>query len=361
MNITLTSEPAPSLLAEIDAFLCDHPRGAVHQWPVWRDLNTPSGRQGYYCMAAHDDSGALVAAGLVRMNWLKRGMGLASMRRGPVVATPEQFQALMPALERQIKKLGGISLALNPSVLGQDIPAWTAAAEGLGYHRISRDLQNLPTATALVDLTPDTDDILKSFAKDCQYKIRKSKRQNLSTRPVASRAEAEALSQIMIDMAEATDMEIDSQHRFEPHYDYLTAHPERGSLLAVDWDGRLIGGSVNYIEGRIGYNLISATAPDVRKVPRAHLLMWDVMVDLKSKGATAFDMVGFPDPTLDKDASAAGREKFKTSYGPQIVQVMPIMIKPLRPLLYLITNKLRRAYRGSKYKQRLKALWHKRS
>lgn len=316
-------------------------------------------------MAARDSSKTIVAAGMLRMNWLRRtrngGIGLASMRRGPIANSPEILTQLLPVLETRARAVGALGLSLNPSVLGADIEAWLAPLRAQGYTRISADLQNLPTATALIDLQPPEDDILMSFDKHCRNKIRKSARKNMHTRPVASEEEAARLSQIMVDMADSTAMEIDSQHRFEPHYAFLTQNPDCGTLLAVEWDGRLIGGSVNYLEGKIGYNLISATAPDVREVPRAHLLMWDVMRDLKSKGATRFDMVGFADPDFEDSAEAVGRYAFKSSFEPEIEHVLPIMSKPLKPAAFFAAQTLRRFYRNSKYKNALKSLWNKRS
>lgn len=335
-----------------EAYLQDHPFDGpdtdlpIHQLAIWTKLNAPTKRQTYAHFQVRDGE-AVLSRGLMRFRRVLPGAALAAVQRGPALADLSDLPRVLTALEQAARKRGAVGLTVNPYILGDDVAVATRMLEGQGYERVPRDLQNFPTTTAMLDLTLDDDTLMAGMTQTGRRHLRKAIKAGVTCRPMESREEAVVANTIMAQMAIETGLVTDSQHDFLPHFDHLSRNPEQGSCLVTCVDGEIFGAAVNYAEGTLGYNMLIATRSDV-KVPRAYALMWDSARALRAIGCTRFDMVGYPDPETETDEGAAGRGAFKRSLGPEIVRVLPLYAKPLKPLLHSALQRLRARHRKTK-------------
>lgn len=318
----------------------------IHQQPAWTSLNRAGHGQTYLHFQV-EDRGRTVARGLIRLRKVLFGLSLAVIQRGPMTATPSQLGPVLAALEKPLRQRGVIGLTVNPYWIGDDVSAATDALVAADYAQVPQDLQNFPSTTAICDLTQDDDTLMAQMSQTGRRHMRKALKAGVTCRPMASAAEAKIANDIMVRMAAETGLVTDSQHDFSAHFEYVSAQPDAGSCLVTCLDGSIFGAAVNYVEGNTGYNMLIATRSDVA-VPRAYVLTMESMRALRALGCTRFDMVGFPDERTATGEGAERRGAFKRSFGPQIVPVLPLFSKSLRPTLFGPVQKLQALRRTAK-------------
>jgi len=334
---------------QAEKFLSGSARQTVHQGSSWPIINAPDKGQTFQFFMVYDEQ-AVVAAGLVRLRDVMGGYKIASIQRGPVIDDLTLLQPVIGVLSDALRARNVITLTVNPYILSDEIEMATQALLAAGCSPVSRDLQNFPTVTALIDTTQTEDALMAAMTQTGRRHLRKAIKAGVTCRPMASRQEAEIANTIMQSMAQETGLVLDSQHDFIPHFEHISANPGAGNAIVTEVDGQIFGAAVNYMEGRRGYNMLLCTLSTVA-VPRAYVLMWSSILTCKSQGAAVFDMVGFPDDTVESDAGMKARGAFKRGFGPDIVRVLPIMSKPLRPLLHHGVAKLRAVRRKMKKKK----------
>ncbi|CTQ34804.1 lipid II:glycine glycyltransferase FemX [Jannaschia rubra] len=359
MKVLFYEDSSDPHLLQADAVVRTWPSASIAQAPVWPALAAPSRLQSYRFFVCTDAAGEVLSSGCIRLAHLYPGRFAAAFRRGPCTRTPEDLARVMPALEEALRRMGAVSVAVNPH--WEDAAAETCekVLAGCGYARVPPHEQTLPTATALIDVTPSEADLLAGFSQRRRRDLRASGDKAVEVRPVATRAEAEDLSAIMREMAATTGMEIDRQHDFAAHFDVIAARPDLGRINAAFTGGTLLGGSVTYREGRRAYALLVATSPAMRGGGRSTALYWQNILDAKRLGCSELDLVGYPDPRLAEAGQAVGRQEFKESFRPRIATLPPIMSRTLRPLEARIHRRLRQLYRQSPLRARLKAILHR--
>lgn len=334
------------------------PSASIMQSIAWPKIAIPSRMQTYCFFVCSDKSGETVAAGCVRMAHLYRGRFSGSFRRGPCTRTPEDLARVMPALEDALLRRGAISVAVNPHWQDDDATVVEEILTREKYVTAPEDEQSLPSATALIDLKPSEEDLLRSFSQRRRRDLRSPNCGDFQIRPVKTLEEAARLSDIMKEMARRTGMEIDRQHAFTNHFRVLEAHPDLGWINAAFVDGELLGGSVSYREAHRGYALLVATSSGMSG-SRSTSLYWQNILDAKRLGLKELDLVGYPDPRRPASDLNAGRQEFKGSFRPRVVTLPPIMTKVLRPMEVSVYRSLRQLYRKSPWRTHLKDIIHR--
>ena len=308
----------------------------VHQRRAWVQLSPPTPAQRYIAVDADDGS----VSCLVRLRRVGFGLSFASIQRGPMTPAPEDLRKVMPLLEDELRARGAITLSVNPYWTDGDAPRAEAILREAGYRRVSRDLQNFHTWTVVVPLPATEAEQLACMTRTGRRALRKAWQMGVVTRPMASALEACEANQIMSEMAAQTGMLTDAQHDFAGHFKYLSRYPGAGCVYVSEYQGRILGASVSYVEGRRGYNFLLATRSSV-DLPRSYDLIWHSARRLRQLGCTQFDLAGLPDPHIDADDGARGRAEFKLRFTRQDGPVVPIMTKALRPGLHSVLERAR--------------------
>ena len=314
----------------------------------WGVMNPPGGQRDYLQFVA-EDGGAVVATGLVILRKVAFGYVAANVPRGPVTRTAAELQLVLAALETALYAKGAVTITLNPPVF-EDVAATQAALAARGYAPVPSELQNMPLVTGILDLSDGDDAFLARMTRSGRKDLRKAQKSGITARPAANRQEAEAANVAMDMMRQSTGILPDAFQDFARQYDYLESRPEAGILMVTLLNDQVFGAALTMREGTMGYGLNLATRPDIN-LPRAHLLIYESACVLRDLGMQSFDLVGYD---LEGDAARMGRTGFKKHFGPAVVDMVPIMSKPLRPMLHKGVQQARKMSRMIKAKRAVK-------
>ena len=324
------------------------PVGALHQTAAWPVINPATKGQSYLYFVVSDSDGTWCSAGLVRLSKLLGGFSLAAIQRGPVTRQIEELPQVLAVLETGLRKKGAVNLTVNPFWIGAQAEVAQKELENIGYTVLGPELRNMPTATAMTDLSRDEEEIQHSFTPANRRAIAKSIREGLIIRDVETLDEARALNDCMRGMAAATGMILDSQHDFTTHLTHLRDNPDQGCILIALLDDILVAGAVIYREGSRSTCFLLTSPPDLEtKIPRTNLITWESLRRMKAMGCTEFDFVGYPDDRLGREDDLS-RGRFKASFTPEIKYVTPLMVKPFRKVPSAIAQAMRGIVRKSK-------------
>lgn len=349
MPLTLTPEISSDAAEEAYRFHLEVESGTYHQWPFWTTLNPPDDRQEYLHFRQEDGTGRTVTAGLMRFTRIVPGLYFAAIQRGPATASVEDLPAVLQDLEDAAHAKGAVNLTINPYWLGDAEERCVAQLESLGYSPVPRELQNMPTTTAVIDLTREESEIFAQFKNSVRTAVRKADKMGVEILPVKSEDEAREISEIMVKMASHRGMAIDSQFDLERHFRFLQHHPEAGVMLRSEYQGTTLGGVLAYREGaRAGHHVMASDPEADRKIPRNHGITWALMRVMRDLGCTEFDMIGYPDVRYETPEDARRRGAFKAGFNPATPRVPPLMVKPLRPLVSSVAVGIRAAVRSAR-------------
>lgn len=328
----------------------------IHQHPDWASINKVSGYQKYLHFIARDEAGKIQSAGLIRLTSIGKIRSVAAIKRGPITTRPENLASVLPPLEAALRDRGVVTLAVNPHWTDDLRAAARRELEKLGYVTVPRKMQTLPTATAMIDLTPPEDEMFSNLASSLRRKIRKSDKLGIDISDMTTADEAAEVHVIMRQMAKTTGMETDAQHDPLNHFEVFKRRPDLGIIKVARFEGKIFGGAITHVEGPRAYSHLVATAPDQVTIPRSEKLIWEMMLAAKERGCTKFDLVGYPDDEFESDEGGMSRGNFKDRFHPRIEKILPIMEKPLRPMEHKVIQSARTLYRTSPVRSHLKRL-----
>jgi len=339
----------------VEQFFAESSSANFMHRPEWKFLSGPSKLQSHQQFIISDKNNEIISAGLVRLTKIMAGRYFASLLRGPVTRRPEDLSIVLPELETHLSQRGVITLTINPHWIGDQCVIASEHIEKAGYKRVAAKMQTWATATAWLDLKRPIEDIYMGLSKRRRSEVRKSEKSQIRVRPVESTSDLDRLNEILAAMAAETNMEIDGQHDFKAHYDFLSKNPDRGFVL-VAWVGdQILGGHVTYFENKRAYAYLLATSPAFRKLPRSTLLFWESIKRSHELGFDVYDLAGFPESALDKKIEGnSGRGAFKAGFGPETARLTPMYEKPLKPIQHVLFGKGRQVYRQSSLRKHLK-------
>ena len=174
MRVHLASDISES---DWNSFVAASPVGHVLQSSQWGQLKERFGWQ--VARVAIEDQGRWLAGAQV----LFRPIGpqtIAYVPKGPITdwADEEVTQTLLEALHHVCRQRRAILLKIEPD-LAED-PALVQRLKGLGFRASPQTIQ--PRCTIMVDLTPDTEDILARMKSKTRYNIRLAARKGVTVR-----------------------------------------------------------------------------------------------------------------------------------------------------------------------------------
>ena len=328
-----------------ERFVRASPCHTYQQSALWPSHAPTSSLQHFRYLTARRD-GALVAAAVVRFTRLAPWRFLASMMRGPVVHDVEMLDPLLPAISEVVAGAGACSLLLNPCFVGDDALRACAILARHGFAPIPADQQPVHTATGLIDLEPDEEEIFAGFKSRGRRQIRQALKRGVTVREAIDETDAARLQTVF-----------DGFAAMRPGYEtgglpamttqWRIVQELGGVFLLAELDGRLIGGHVVVRHHDTAFWLTLATSDDYPDIPRSYPLLWEAMRRAKAIGCRRYDMAGLTDGDTGDDG-AKNRQQFKTAFNPRFERLVPTHVKSLRPISHAILFRARQAYRSSR-------------
>jgi lipid II:glycine glycyltransferase (peptidoglycan interpeptide bridge formation enzyme) len=238
--------------------------------------------------------------------------------------------------------------------------AITVPAIGKPFKRAAADIQ--PPDTVLVDLTRDTETILKEMKNKWRYNIGLAEKKGVTVR----RADAEGLDTFYALLSETAARDGIAVHGieyyrtlFELSCEYKNHEKNNAAVIPelrlylAEHEGDVLAGIVVLIRGKNAVYLYGASSNYKRNLMAPYALQWQAMKDAKEALCTEYDLFGIP-PNDDPNHPMAGLYRFKTGFGGTIIHrpgSWDYAYKPFVMKLFNTAEALRKKLRDRKKKR----------
>lgn len=205
----------------------------------------------------------------------------------------------------------------------------------LHAHREGSDLRPLLQTvtydrTVRIDLTQDADAYLASLAKKFRYTVRQALGHADVTVADETDLTSEAFDELYAVYRETASRDGFGIYPASVYWSMIEALRPHARVYVTRCEGAAIAWAIiTLYDGGATYYYAAASAKAREKDATVRLL-WDVLADLRSRGATTFDMGGVDSPLAP---TLAGVGLFKRKWGTDVA-VAPAWDLPLRPTLY---------------------------
>ncbi len=302
-----------------------------------------------------DDEGHLCAVMLVlitRAPVLRRVYFYAP--RGPVIDDPTSpaLPILLDFIRAEARKHGAFMLKVEPSVLDGD-EAWLSALRSQGFRAN-------PYATHVrhewvLDLRPDTQDILAGMKEKWRYNVRLATRKGVTIRRGSGQADLDTFYRIYETTSERDTFFIHDKRHYEDVMRLYGGNEEDGNaaLLLAEHEGQAIAGIILLRFGRWSWYMYGASSNEHRNLMPNHLLQWTGMQWAKSHGCWYYNFRGIPD-VLEEGQELWGVYVFKRGFGGYPLRFLETHDLVYSPLVYAAYMRLLEVKRKRDERERKK-------
>ena len=244
--------------------------------------------------------------------------------RGPLVAGERiDIAAALIAELKDVAKAQRIRhLIVQPPRTGQwmaeQLPDWGFARSALSV---------APTATILLDLAPDTDELLARMSKSARRHIRKGEREGISIRE-ADHNEIEVFHSLLMTTGERQGWSPQSLEFFESMWKEF--HPQgHVRIFLAEYESRVVSAHLVVPFGDVMLSKLSAWSGD-RSAPYPNeTLEWFMIRWAKEHGFRYYDFEGFDRAAAeelrqsDQESRSESMDHYKLKFGGDVVLLPP--------------------------------------
>ena len=316
----------PASAAELaiwDDMVSANPDGGQYlQTLSWAEAKARWGWQPHHMV--HEHHGSRLAVLFLS----RRVAGLGDLwysPKGPGVTDPHALLAMVPWSPAPD---GAFVVKVEPEVAAAaDLSAW----RGAGLVKSPADIQS-SRATILVDLGPDEDTILASFKSKTRYNIRLAERRGVTVVDRAvDRAHGDVLYRLMLQTNMRKGITTRPREYFHDCWSRLGSRGQGRFFFALHEGEVLAAAFIAYL-GRRGWYKDGGSSRRSSNLMAPHLLQWEVMRDLRSRGVESYDLVAVPRPSELADTHPfAGLHRFKSGFNENVTEFVGVWDWPVRP------------------------------
>lgn len=245
---------------------------------------------------------------------------------------------MLEALKTAGKKRNTIFIQLEPSVTSD----LRSKILDLGsMHTSARPL--FTRYTFHLDLTKSEDELMKQMSSKTRYNIRVAQKHGVTVQEENTEISFERYLQLT---KETTTRQGFYAHNEDYHRKMWNSLHTAGvsHLLTAKYKGKILTTWILFLYKNVLYYPYGASTSEHKEVMASNLMMWEAMRWGKAQGARTFDLWGTPGPDPKPTDSYYGFHKFKSGYGPQLVEFAgsyDLILKPFQYQLFTIADKLR--------------------
>jgi lipid II:glycine glycyltransferase (peptidoglycan interpeptide bridge formation enzyme) len=315
-----------------DEFVARNPDGGqILQTRAWGEFKSRWGWRPRYVIAGSDD-GDLAVLFLTR-----RFPGLGELWYAPKGPGVTSAAALTDVLCHRHFFRDAFALKVEPEIDGSaDLAPWHDA----GLVKAPRNVQ-IHSATIVVDLRPDEDALLAGFKSKTRYNIRLAARKGVTVRRMdVDDATCDVMFRLMAATQARAGFTLRRRDYFEGYWRLQHASDQGEFFFAFHGDEVLAGVFVTHFGGRAWYK-DGGSSRRHQELMAPHLLQWEVMRWLRSRGVTSYDLVAVPPrDQLREDHPLYGLYRFKSGFSEEITEYAGTWDLPLRPRAYALWNRV---------------------
>ncbi len=272
-----------------------------------------------------EEAGELVGICAAQVRRTRLGRSFWYVPRGPVLdyehpQVGERLAALMDGLRAAARKDRAIAVRLEPRVDAGSAGATLFRAPGL--RRVAATLQT--PDTRLVTLLPDDEALLATFDKDTRYAIRRSAREDVTTRVVedpTDDASLTALHTLVTQTLRRARYRLPEFERYRIIWRGL-AGAGRARIIQAWHGGMLESAALVVVEGDRSFYLYAGSvreAPGETKRFPAYAVQWQLMRTAREMGARTHDLWGVAPESAGPEHPWYGYSLFKKGFGGRFV------------------------------------------
>lgn len=197
-------------------------------------------------------------------------------------------------------------------------------------------------STVIVDLTPDEEEIFKTFPQPGRYAVNRAKRDEGYVEAVDTTEETIDIAYRMLaDTAAAGNFRIRPRDYYETFWKNFSDHG-LGQMFFLKHEDRVIAIAYVIVLGEKASYKDGASVKDRPVYGGSNLLQWEAMRWAKSRGATSYDLTGTPPSSeqKNKDHPLFGLVKFKTSFNKTITDFIGVYDLEVQPKKVQIWHKI---------------------
>ena len=257
-------------------------------------------------------------------------------------------EQVLTDLRSLAKQQNVIFIKIDPEVAyGRGVPGEGEAAEEPGTAAVISNLREenwKPSLeqvqfknTMLIDLRPDTDQLLAAMKQKTRYNIRLAGRRGVTVRP-GEESDLELLFNMYAETAVRDGFTIRNSEYYLALWKKFIAAGLAEPLLA-EVEGEPVAGVIVFrFGGRAWYMYGMSRDAHREKMPN-YLLQWEAMIRAKQAGCIEYDLWGAPDEFVESD-ELWGVYRFKQGLGAEVVRFIGAWDLPLNQLMYRTYTRL---------------------
>lgn len=321
-TLNVTGKPQQ---AAVWNFLQAHTHASLWQSEDWSNYKHALGDTCKLYATFNGDT--VLAASLVVISTTTGGFSTWELPRGPLWVTQESCIALLTTIIQEAAKEGCIQLYISPLVaLPTNMP--------LQLQTSDRFVQ--PTATQLINIAVEPQNILEQMKPKGRYNIRVAEKKGIQIKPSN---DAEAFARLHTTTGSRNTFTTPQKATYE-HFLQL---PGSFMLFAYSPDAKEpIAGLIGITHNQQGIYYYGASLHEYRNLMAPYALQWHAMQHCKAAGCTEYDLFGIA-PTESTNHPWAGVTSFKQKFGGTYKEYPPeqtIVLKAVLKLLLRIKRKI---------------------
>lgn len=306
--------------------------GQILQTRAWGEFKREHRWMPQYLVTDGDPSIALLV-----LRHTVPGLGeLGYIPKGPGVATIAQLGPVIEGLRERAGR--AFAMKVEPEI-EQSADA-VAALQTLGLEKSRHDVQ-ISRATIIVDLRPGEDELLASFKPKCRYNIRLAQRHGVTIEPVALDGPSiDTMYSLMASTRDRAGFTLRSKEYFSGYW-RLHAAAGQGQLFFASLNGEVLAGVFATYIGKKAWYKDGGSTKEHQTVMAPHLLQWEVMRWLKTRGIEHYDLVAVPPAAeLNPEHPLYGLYRFKSGFSDRITEFVGTWDLPIRTRSFAAWNRV---------------------
>lgn len=237
---------------------------------------------------------------------------------GPSLTSPEYLPTCLEEIKQLANQTGASWLRLEPLIANGRLDELLSALVASGAVRAAHNAE--PPLTRILDLSPPADDLLAGISQSTRSIIRKNQRENSFTFKTSIDPKDMAIFIKMLhSVSGRKGVNFFSDDYFKVQAEQLMPEGMLFLELAL-YENKPLACLVMHDYGHYGSYTYAASLPEARDKSASALLLWQAMLNAKSRQIQKLDLYGIAPDDAHPSNPWYGFSSFKKKFGGQIVQ-----------------------------------------
>lgn len=237
---------------------------------------------------------------------------------GPSVDSARALEDALDYLVDYGRRLGAGWLSLEPMSSKLTADEIKAQLRAHGARPAARHRE--PNLTRIIDLSPSPEDLLASLSQSTRSFIRKNQREKfISFKTSTDPGDIFIFTKMLGVVAKRENIYFYSDEYFKKQAEVLMPTGMMHLEIAMQ-DNKPIASALFHDYGQMTSYTFAGSLPEARKNSAAALLLWQAMLNAKTRGMKKMDLYGIAPDNAPINHPWAGFTSFKAKFGGQVVE-----------------------------------------